>query len=188
MKTLRTKAEADAQEKEQQRKLTLIDDSAGYMQRELIRTGAIGPDSDPFADLRSADLPGLRSSVRDDMYTQQTDETAFRARSPRRVLLDTNVLLDHLLLREDRVEQATTMLKTCVRHDVALCRADTSLKDIAYISAMVLKRRCNNNKSPEPGASERTPLEVSTHPTHPTALHRTDTRVMRYRRHRPDDL
>lgn len=75
---------------------------------------------------------------------------------PRSVLLDTNVLLDHLLLREDRTRPVSAMLRECVRHDVTLRCAATSLKDIAYISEMMLRRQFNGGRRHESQSASKT--------------------------------
>ncbi|NMM99666.1 PIN domain [Bifidobacterium sp. DSM 109958] len=69
---------------------------------------------------------------------------------PRSVLLDTNVLLDHLMRRDGRAGHATAMLKACIRHDVTLQCASTSLKDIAYISAAALRRELSSREALSP--------------------------------------
>ncbi|MBT1176011.1 PIN domain-containing protein [Bifidobacterium callimiconis] len=92
---------------------------------------------------------------------------AFPRTSPRRALLDTNVLLDHLMRRNDAAEHVTTMLKMCVLHDVTLLCASTSLKDIAYISEMMIRRQfghmdANTEARSEASAGDRSPLEAAT--------------------------
>lgn len=66
----------------------------------------------------------------------------------RRVLLDTNVLLDHLLQRDERADTVKRFMECCVRRDVTMLCTATSLKDIAYISVAMIKRQC------KPGESE----------------------------------
>lgn len=73
---------------------------------------------------------------------------------PRDVFLDTNVLLDHLLHRDEhdgRGGTAKAMLEACVRHDVILRCAPTSLKDIAYITETSLRRAFRSVVRPSAG-------------------------------------
>ncbi|PLS26298.1 PIN domain [Bifidobacterium parmae] len=86
---------------------------------------------------------------------------------PRDVFLDTNVLLDHLM-RRNGSEQVTSMLKACVRHDVVLRCAATSLKDIAYVTEAALRREfatvrhTGEDPSPSKEGAEGSPLEDGT--------------------------
>lgn len=67
--------------------------------------------------------------------------------NPQRALLDTNVLLDHLLQRDGHAQQARRALETCANHDVALLCASTSLKDIAYIAEAMVRRQFKQGES-----------------------------------------
>lgn len=86
---------------------------------------------------------------------------------PRDVFLDTNVLLDHLM-RRNGSEQVTAMLRACVRHDVVLRCAATSLKDIAYVAEVTLRREfatirhTGEGTSPSKEGAEESPLEDGT--------------------------
>ncbi|KAB7790698.1 PIN domain [Bifidobacterium leontopitheci] len=87
---------------------------------------------------------------------------------PTSVFLDTNVLLDHLMQRDGESGAATALLKTCVRHDIPLRCAATTLKDIAYVAEATLRRelaakgRAEQADASSRDGAERSPLERET--------------------------
>ncbi|MBT1176012.1 type II toxin-antitoxin system RelB/DinJ family antitoxin [Bifidobacterium callimiconis] len=68
---LETTAEEEARQRQRLRKLALIDESAGYAQKELAQVGAIDASDDPFGDLLDDESP---SDIGDAMYGQRLDE------------------------------------------------------------------------------------------------------------------
>lgn len=58
-----------------------------------------------------------------------------------RLLLDTNVLLDYLMQRDGHGATARSVMELGLRPDVTLLCAAPSLKDLAYISAMTVRRQ-----------------------------------------------
>lgn len=65
----------------------------------------------------------------------------------RRILLDTNVLLDYLLHRDDHAKMAEAVMELGAGNDVTLLCASLSLKDIAYISSSAIRRQFKSSES-----------------------------------------
>lgn len=77
---LETHSQEEARIEERRRRLAIVDDSAGYVQRELARAGVIDAAEDPFA------VPIHDSTyrrLRDDMYEQRLDDYLNMERSDR---------------------------------------------------------------------------------------------------------
>lgn len=64
-----------------------------------------------------------------------------------RIMVDTNVLLDHLLQREKRGKMASRIMRLGADRNVTLLCASLSLKDIAYLTGMMLRRRFPHGES-----------------------------------------
>ena len=60
--------------------------------------------------------------------------------SMQRILLDTNVLLDYLLHRDDHAKMAESVMELGAKNNVTLLCASLSLKDIAYLSSSAIRR------------------------------------------------
>ena len=60
--------------------------------------------------------------------------------SMQRILLDTNVLLDYLLHRDDHAKMAEAVMELGAKNNITLLCASLSLKDIAYLSSSAIRR------------------------------------------------
>ncbi|PLS25896.1 PIN domain-containing protein [Bifidobacterium imperatoris] len=69
----------------------------------------------------------------------------------KRVMLDTNVLLDYLLHRDNHAQAAEMVINLGIQHNIGLLCTSLSLKDVAYISGAAVKRQFKPNDS---GGSE----------------------------------
>lgn len=67
--------------------------------------------------------------------------------SMQRILLDTNVLLDYLLHRDDHAKMAESVMELGAKNNVTLLCASLSLKDIAYLSSSAIRREFKSNES-----------------------------------------
>ena len=67
--------------------------------------------------------------------------------SMQRILLDTNVLLDYLLHRDDHAKMAEAVMELGTKNNVTLLCASLSLKDIAYLSSSAIRREFKPNES-----------------------------------------
>lgn len=67
--------------------------------------------------------------------------------SMQRILLDTNVLLDYLLHRDDHAKMAESVMELGAKNNVTLLCASLSLKDIAYLSSSAIRREFKPNES-----------------------------------------
>ena len=63
--------------------------------------------------------------------------------SMQRILLDTNVLLDYLLHRDDHAKMAESVMELGAKNNVTLLCASLSLKDIAYLSSSAILGNSN---------------------------------------------
>ena len=67
--------------------------------------------------------------------------------SMQRILLDTNVLLDYLLHRDDHAKMAEAVMELGAKNNITLLCASLSLKDIAYLSSSAIRREFKPNES-----------------------------------------
>ena len=67
--------------------------------------------------------------------------------SMQRTLLDTNVLLDYLLHRDDHAKMAEAVMELGAKNNITLLCASLSLKDIAYLSSSAIRREFKPNES-----------------------------------------
>ncbi|KFI97555.1 type II toxin-antitoxin system RelB/DinJ family antitoxin [Bifidobacterium stellenboschense] len=75
---LETSAEERAREEERRRRMTIVEDSAGCLQRELAAAGVADGPADPFASA----FGGMTSKqIRDAMYDQMLDDYLAMERS-----------------------------------------------------------------------------------------------------------
>ncbi len=143
---LETTAEEQAREEEKQRKLKLIREGAGYVHKELVKAGLISKTPTSWKALPTSSS-ATKCTTSNLMRIQYEEGRLMTDVSMQRILLDTNVLLDYLLHRDDHAKMAEAVMELGAKNNITLLCASLSLKDIAYLSSSAIRREFKPNES-----------------------------------------